>query len=310
MIEAYVSKQGNTKDEGSATVRTSKRCKKCNRQIDHLEQTYTLDDDMICQECHELIHSEQSPQTTDQEEREKLEQMSKITGYLLLKKKTRPGAIGAIIFGAIALMGGIAMLSENPINCILIMIGIFLLIEGIVVLAVPSPSGIILQGIGMWMVGLWNFGLTMLEVAAGMGWSFWGILGLSQMIWGTQSFAAYKRLADGAEAASDESLTDEVEIAMKDVLKANAKSREDIITFRFGAIAWKGRLGKRYGIFTEKQGKETQFLLRDDVSFTEKGKALIGKTLKVRISLDHKEMDGIISPEHMERFTLWKSAKE
>jgi hypothetical protein len=265
---------------------------------------------MICQECHELIQAEQSPQTTVQEEPEKLEQMTKIAAYLLLKKKTRPGAIGAIIFGAIAILGGVTMLTENPINCILIMIGIFLLIEGIVVLAMPSPAGMILQGIGMWMVGLWNFGLTILEVAAGMGWSFWGFLGVAQMVWGTQSFAGYKRLADGAEAASDESLTNEVELSMKDVLKANAKSREDIITFRFGAIAWKGRLGKRYGIFTEQQGKEIQFLLRKDVSFTEKGKALIGKTLKIRISLDHKEMDGTISPEHMERFTLWKNATE
>lgn len=304
IIEVYVGKPGHTENAGSATEQTVKRCTKCNRQIGPNEQTYMVNGEMICQACHELIQLEQSPQTTDQEKRERLDQMTKIAAYLHLKKGTRPGAIGSIIFGVIAVITGVAMLSENPVNGILIVIGIFLLIEGIVVLAMPSPAGLILEGIGMWMVGLWNFGLTILEFATGAGWSLWGVLGLSQMAWGSQSFAGYRRFAEGEEAASDDFLTNEVESTVKDVLKAKARTRQDIITFRFGSIAWKGYLGRRYGTFSSINGRDTQFLLRDDINFTEKGKALLGKILKVRISMDHKEMDGTISPEHLERFTV------
>lgn len=315
MIEAYVRKSSPTKtpDSAAGPAAEAPTCARCGREIDPLEQTYEMNGARICQGCHARARAKQPPpipdqQVPDRQAREKLDQMTKIAAYQLLKKGTRPGAIGAIIFGLIAVLMGGAMLSENPLNGFLIIIGIFLLTEGIVVLALPSPAGMILQGIGMWMVGIWNLGLTLLEMGAGQGWSIWGLLGISQMVWGSQSFAGYRRFAEGAEAASDASLAHEVELVVKDLLKAKAQSRRDIITFKFGAIAWKGYLGACYGTFSVQGGKDTQFLLRDDVSFTEKGKALLGKTLKVRICLDHKEMDGTISPEHMERFTSWKNA--
>ena len=120
-IEEYIDGPGVAEGTDSAMKPVIDTCSKCGRAIGHLEQTHVFNGEVFCRECDALLRGGRTPAEAEPEEKEKLEYMTKIATYLVLKKGTRPGAIGAIIFGILGLSGGLALIAENPINGILIL---------------------------------------------------------------------------------------------------------------------------------------------------------------------------------------------
>lgn len=52
---------------------------------------------------------------------------------------------------------GVASIKDNTINFTLVLIGVFLLGEGIWLLAVPLPIGLIIEGVALCILGVRNF---------------------------------------------------------------------------------------------------------------------------------------------------------
>lgn len=97
-------------------------------------------------------------------------------------KKIRSGAIGSLIFGVIALIMGFRDFAHDDLivkilTLPLILLGFFLLIEGLIALIKPSPEAYILEGIAFILVGLWNIFIGVLSLIFArfrLSLSFWG----------------------------------------------------------------------------------------------------------------------------------------
>jgi len=239
-----------------------------------------------------------------------LEELQRAADYLMLRKRLKGGGIGSIIFGVIAIVMGFVFMSEDPINVILVLIGIFLLVEGIWLLRSPSPRGLLIDGVALCIIGVWNIVITIANIAAGAGGAAWAaVLGVFQLYWGFKSFGQSRRFATLAAGKPGEQSIAWVEDMAKSIKKANIAQSTTIIDFQMGKKQWKAELMKDMGIFVETAGDEVIVAPRDEVQFTSRGEAAPGKPRKISCRVCNYSLDGKISTELMERYEAWKTAR-
>lgn len=237
------------------------------------------------------------------------DELHRVLNYRLVRKTLRPAGIGSIVFGLVAKGTGFGGMEANPINAILGLIGIFLFVEGIWIVAAPTPAGMIVDGIALIILGIWNIIITFANSAAvgGGGHRFFAVLGVWQIIWGFQSFGRYKRFsAMPMSRPSDETLR-QIDDMVKELAKTKPKDATDVIAFQIKNRPWKGRLGQDSGIFVDAPGQEVVFVNRDRVRIEIQDKVLIGKALKASFTLGDRNLNGTISLESYERYDAWKA---
>jgi len=230
-----------------------------------------------------------------------IEELQRTADYRLLRKNLKGAAIGSIIFGVIAIGMGLVFMSEDPINVVLVFIGVFLLGEGIWLIRSPKPRGMIVDGIALCILGIWNIFVAITGEVGGLV-----VLGFFQIIWGIQSFRRYRRFSGmSSQKPSKESLR-QVDDVVKSVTKAKPSESENIIELQMGNKSWKGELAKDVGIFVDRAGDEVVFARRGEVGFTTRGEVTPGKPRNISILIGDRAFDGKISPESMERYESWK----
>lgn len=145
----------------------------------------------------------------------------------------RSAGVGSIIFGIIAFALGVSTAEENPVNAILAVIGFLLFLEGIWVIASPGPKGLIVDGIALITIGVWNMIVTIANVSeGGEGFHFFFILGIWQVVWGVQSINRYKHFAYIAgEKPSKEALA-QLDSAVERITASSARDAGDIVEFK------------------------------------------------------------------------------
>ncbi|MFC2018981.1 hypothetical protein ACFLU4_03385 [Chloroflexota bacterium] len=238
-----------------------------------------------------------------------LEELQRAADYLTLRKRLKGGGIGSILFGVIAIVMGFIFMSEDPINVILVFIGIFLLVEGIWLLRSPSPRGLVIDGVALCIIGVWNIVITIANIAAGAGGAAWAaVLGVLQLYWGFKSFGQSRRFATLSTGKPNEQSIAWVEDMAKSIKKANTAQSTNVIEFQMGRKQWKAELIQDMGIFVEAAGDEVIVASRDEVQFTSKGEAAPGKSRKISCRVCNYSLDGKISPELMERYEAWRIA--
>jgi hypothetical protein len=241
----------------------------------------------------------------------KLEELQKVADYRSVRKTLRPAGIGSIIFGVLALAMGIALAEENPLNILLALIGLFLLIEGIWLTASPTPIGMILDGVALGILGIWNIFVTIANAAAGSGGgTMVAALGALQIWWGIQSFRRYSRFKNvSAEKLPEESVR-YVDDFVKGIAKAKPSNEPDVIQFQISNAqppVWKARLMTGAAVLVAANGQEAVFAKKDDVNVTTEGKVLLGRNLKALLQFGDRNFKGSIAPELFERYEVWKT---
>ena len=227
--------------------------------------------------------------------------------HRVLRKILRPAGIGSIVFGIVAIAWGGAALEDNPLNAILVLMGIFLAIEGIWLVSTPSRLGMIIDGIALFVVGIWNICITF----SGQGYASFGALGLFQLYWGIQSFARYTRYPkDPLEKPSDEALRFYNAVA-GDLKKGSSSWPGQFIVFQSKGLAgraiWKGILYDDGAVFLDVSSHDMMFGRKEDV-FTkdDKENRSSGKKLRVIINVGERTCEGTISPQSFKTFEAWK----
>jgi hypothetical protein len=248
---------------------------------------------------------------------QEIEELQKISNYRLVHKGLRWPAIGSIIFGLIAVVSGVVSIEENPVNLVLALIGTFLFIEGIWLIVAPNPKGMIIDGIALLIIGIWNIITTMMNWAAGYtSGAFFYVLGFLQIIWGIQSFIQYRRFSRIPSQKPNEESIRRVDEIIKSVIKSQPSESENVVQFqtierfRFFGKSWKGKLSGDVGIFTTLAGNEAIFARRDEAQFSQKGKSLSilsGKKVNVSMQIGNRKIQGIMSPEFFKRLESWKA---
>ena len=242
------------------------------------------------------------------------EELQRVANYRLVRKSLRPGGIGSIIFGLIAIGIGTSGMEANPINGILALIGVFLTIEGIWLVSAPAPVGMIVDGCALLILGIWNISITFMNASSGTGSpGAFGIIGVWQIIWGFQSFGRYARFANMPQSKPSAETLQRIDQIVDEMKKATLASDPRLLEFTGKSFssqqAWRGRLGEASGVFIADGGQDLVFAQKQAVSISSDGKVWIGKSLKATFSIGERNFSGTISPEAFQRYEEWKHVK-
>jgi hypothetical protein len=242
---------------------------------------------------------------------DKFELLKHSSNYWFLIKTLRPNGIGGIIFGALAIVGGIASIPVNPVNILLVLVGAFLFVSGVFVVAVPKPSGLITEGVAFIIVGVWNIFVTILNIiAADTEAGFPGFFGIVQIALGIHCFVRYRHFASIPMMKPTNEIKKVIKDTYKSIKKESARKNENIIEFKANTfvkpLSWKASLEEDYAIFIETKGNDIIFAKKPEVQITQTGKVLIGKSAKVEFHLPYRKMTGVISQESLARYEQWK----
>ncbi|MFB3896660.1 MAG: hypothetical protein ACE14V_10200 [bacterium] len=239
------------------------------------------------------------------------EELQRICNYRYVRKTLKPAGIGSIIFGVIAIVMGFTGIADNPINAILGFIGLFLFVEGIWIIFAPKPMGMIVDGIALSILGVWNIMVTIANAANGESHGFFAILGLMQIAMAVQSFKMYKRCSVMPMVIPTEETLKKLDELAKSIAKSEVKDQPDMIEFQIIGFRnrqiWKGKLESDSAIFAEGSGQDVIFAKKNEVELVNNGKVMVGKSLNMQFKTKDRILKGTIKPESFDRFTAWKT---
>ncbi len=246
--------------------------------------------------------------------------LQRVAGYRQLLKTLRPRGIGSVIWGLIAIALGLAGMDASRLNMILAAIGVFLIIEGIWVLVAPAPVGMIIDGIALLLLAIWNLATTIIDMSAGRDASpIFIVLGIAQLGWAGQSFAKYAHFSKLlSREASPETVQkfNQIVHRMEASGMANDASLIEFVTSG-PALLWKAQLHNVGALLLAQSGRKLSrhrkwadgnllVATRQEVSFLKNGEGLKPDTVKVVISIKSQKMSGVMPREAFQRYEAWK----
>lgn len=231
--------------------------------------------------------------------------LQQVADYRTVRKTLRASAIISLVMGAITLLIAIA----PPLDPVAALLGLVLLGAGAWNLARPRPTGILVDGASVIVVGVCNIAWSILDLKSG-GSGFWIKIGVFQLVLGGQAFWRYSRFRDAFRSPATEAELAELDGLVGTIWKSKVKESVDLIEFKvsgYHETPWKARLTDTLAILATDGGREVKVAARDEIDVAENGKVLIGRSLKATITVRGKAMKGTIPPESYERFQQWKT---
>jgi len=220
--------------------------------------------------------------------------------YRILRRMLRAGGVGSIIFGLFALARGGSLIETSRLGEGSTLIGLFLVAEGIWILAVPRPSGLIMEGITFLVVGLWNLFISALGDSGGLL-----ILSLLQLYWAVRYFRRYSGFSALAGCAPPKGSVQWLEDNIKGLLKRQPAQSPDTVEFHCQG-PWKARLFQNGAMFVTAGGRHVFVLGKGDIGLQEG--PYDGRVAKVSLRLGTANVNGTISPQSLARLSAWTSA--
>ena len=195
-----------------------------------------------------------------------LGRLQQVANYSGARKTLRTGAIGSLVFGAL----GLALGFVPPASAIPIAVGVMLLATGIWNLTRPQPAGIVIDGITLLVVGVYN-----LSSIAG-GHALWVKLGIFQVFWGIQGIRSYARFRSAFAIAPQDSELEQFKAMADGIRKSRIKESDDVIEFTTSAIhthAWKAQLADRAAVIVSMKSAETHVVPREHFNVSSQGRS-------------------------------------
>ena len=244
--------------------------------------------------------------------RQNLAALQEMAKYRAAAKLLRANAWGSVIFGVIALFLGIFSLDQSILNLGLAAIGLFLLAGALTTFIKPGPAALMLSGIGLLLVGMWNIGLVVLETkAGGKPSTFWGVLGAMQIWWGIRMFSPKAKEAAISLAAPPSEVMQELDALAASIRKAREKGSPDIaeiVTTKHPPMALRVKLAQGVAFFVDATGTHIYAGEPADVDLTlKKPEAMKDKNNKGELRIRQDVFPCQVSKISYERLIAWKS---
>ncbi len=240
-----------------------------------------------------------------------LDRMQQMADYRTTCKFLKRSGQQGIVFGSLFLLIGVMNFGQRATDYLYLGLGSIELLIGLHNRYYPSALGIVLDGILLILLGVWNLAWQAMAVAQGVPLSwFSGIFGVLVIVVGVMRFKRYPRI----KAAFDNPPTD-VQIAwfddvVKEVQEATPNASGDVVEFRSGLV-WKG---KRFGdmvIFVDKMDFENLIVDRRDTEWTDKGKTLFGGRRHGRLRIGERTFSfAEFTPENLAVLEAWRYDSE
>jgi hypothetical protein len=246
---------------------------------------------------------------------ENISEIQKMLNYVVVRKTMRWSGIWSIVFGALAIVIGVTSIKENPINCVLVALGIFMFVEGIWLINSPTPVGVLVDAIAFVVIALWNIFIAVLNIIIakstepGGGRGF--ILGIFQLVIAGREFARYKSLKLWPTGIPSDRIINETRQMMQNTIKANPAEESDIFFFNTAdslrRLVWKARLFAGEALFVETKWQMAMIEKRGDVSVELKNPDKNTRNRKAVFKIGGKTFKGTINQENLSKYNEWKS---
>jgi len=175
----------------------------------------------------------------------------------------------------------------------------------------PSATGVILDGLMLIILGVWNLSWQAIAVAQGAQ-PFWfnGFFGILVIVMGVRRTLRYPRVKKAFDDPPTEEQMAWFDEIIKEIKEADVAADADAVEFKSGFL-WKG---KRYGenvIFADKLDMETLIVDRRDIDWTDRGKALFGNHRNVRLRIGERSFPiADFAPDILARLEAWRNEGE
>jgi hypothetical protein len=226
---------------------------------------------------------------------------------VVVRSSLRISGIAATIFGALALLAGVA----QPVDVLLAVVGGALALVGLWNLTNPSAMGLALTAGALIMVGLYNVGSGFLEAAAGakpfVGWQ---VLGVWQVIWGIQGFGRFRRFQTAFSYQVSDEQRSRAKQMIGDLRKANPKTYPDVIDFTTGGMSPKmvrARLMQDMAVLLIAGGDDVRIVPREEFD-VDAPEAREGKPAKATVRAGGQTWKAVLPVVSLQRFRTWKQS--
>jgi hypothetical protein len=245
---------------------------------------------------------------------ERLKRLSLAAQFCLFDKKLSSSGTSSIVWGALNVLIGTAILVANDTwGAVSLCLGVALIAAGIYEKKVRDPKVIIISAATLIGLALWNFALIGLaaigkaELALGSRTLYWGIA----QAWGAYStwktYSTYKMLRE----TSDPLTVDQVRGYVEELQKAKPEQTMDVVEFEANAGFVEGqkcyRLKPFDDLYIAAQYKavlrslkleQLIFVPRTEVSLTQEGEKWMSKKMKATVQLGSLKLEKVsITPE-------------
>jgi len=170
----------------------------------------------------------------------------------------------------------------------------------------PNPTTLKVDAAGLLLVGLWNLGISVINLAAGnASQSLWIFLGIIQIIWAVQRFRQSSKFTQVQHVPGH--LIQRVETLVKHIQRAKASTASDLIEFRANGKRWKGQLTSEMVVLVAGKAQKVRFALPDEFALTPQKETEPGKRVKASFRVQADTCRGNVPYESLRRYEEWKT---
>jgi hypothetical protein len=217
--------------------------------------------------------------------------------HRLLRKMLYGGGAQSVVFGMFALVRGITATPTNALAKWQAAFGLFVFIEGLLILVAPRPSGLILEGLSFLGIGVWNLVLSAIG-----GSTLLAVLAFLQFIWGIQYFRRYPRFSILVSGKPPQATLNWASESVRGVLQLGSSESTDIVELE-APLRWKARLFQNAALFVSPGGREVLLLGKNEVQLQEG--SYNGRTISVSLRLGSRVIRSAMTPRCHARLLGW-----
>jgi hypothetical protein len=221
-----------------------------------------------------------------------------------------------VFFGTSSILPAILFLHDNPLYIVPWSVGTLLLGTGLWCILAPSAVGMLLDALGLLLLGLWNLWLLAVAVFAGesprIWWSVLGVLMLALSIHRFVSAPGFIKALRRKVSRDERAVVDELK---RQLAVAKLARAEDAIEFKaetfWGPRIYRGKLAREAVVLMRFPDTRLLVLRRDELDIElKKGKLLLSEARKARIRIRDQSWPGFIAMTFFERYEEWKYAED
>jgi hypothetical protein len=230
--------------------------------------------------------------------------LQKIANYWSVQASLRRIGIVSIMVGLANFLVSLT-LPNGPYRSFIAFTAVIMLAEGFWNLRVPSPEGIILDGLIMLGVGACDLIVTVL-LGRGMH-GFLTMAAIGNLVRGINLLKSWPRYREILSARPNREDLRGLDRLLRSLLRDD-EDRPGVLRFDVGQIIWKGLLSTQAVIFIDNTQKAVLVAHPDEVRVVLRGKEFLGKKHKAILHIKTRQLTGLISAKSLDKLEIWQRA--
>jgi hypothetical protein len=251
---------------------------------------------------------------------QRVEQLAVAGSFCLFDKKLRSSGNSSIVWGALNLLiGGAVLACNNSLGVVSLLLGLALVVAGVYERRVRDPKVIILSAATLAGLALWNFALIGLaamgkvHLALGGRTLFWAIAQAYGACVTWKTYSTYKMLREKSDPLTVQPVREYID----ELRNSKPEQSVDLVQFDVNSGFVQGTkqyrlkpiedlyLAARYkSQFGSLQLEEVGFVPRNEVMLTPEGEKWMSKKIKATVQLGPLKLDKVtITPEMAARIS-------